>query len=125
MPMDQKEHQPDVVLVVDDEPLVRLDTMHMLYRAGFEVCEAASAHEAMAVLDERSDVTVLVTDVQMPGRNGVDLAKHVRETHPSIAVLLLSGHTRPDDMPGDVEFMSKPCRMDLLVSRVRAAAKKR
>ena len=123
--MDQKEDRPDVILVVDDEPLVRLDTMHMLYRAGFEVCETASAQEAMAVLNERSDVTVVVTDVQMPGRNGVDLAKHIRETHPTIAILLISGHRRPDGIPANVEFLSKPCRMDLLVSRVREATARR
>jgi two-component system, response regulator PdtaR len=119
--MDQ---QQEVVLVVDDEPLVRLDASETLYSAGFEVCEAASVLEALTVLDERPDVTVLLTDVQMPGRmSGFDLAKHVRETRPAVAVLLVSGCKRPDGMSEGVEFLSKPCRTDILVACVRAAVK--
>ncbi len=110
--------------MVDDEPLVRLDASETLYGAGFEVCEAASAREALTVLDERPDVSVLLTDVQMPGRmSGVDLAKHVREKHPAIAVLLVSGCKRPDELPAEVEFLSKPCPTDVLVARVRSAVK--
>jgi CheY-like chemotaxis protein len=83
--------------------------------------------EALAVLDERQDVTVLVSDVQMPGRmNGIDLAKHVRETRPAIAVLLVSGCRRPGqgEIPEEVAFLAKPCPTGTLITRVRAAVVK-
>lgn len=63
--MGHRRQREVVVLVVDDEPLVRLDASETLYGAGFEVCEAASAREALTVLDERPDVSVLLTDVQI------------------------------------------------------------
>jgi CheY-like chemotaxis protein len=66
---DNKDPTRAVVLVVEDEPSVRLMEVDMLDGAGFEVCAAASVSEALAVLDERQDVTVLVSDVQMPGRD--------------------------------------------------------
>ena len=127
--MNDKENVPRaVVLVVEDEALVRLDAFDTLDRAGFEVCEAASASEALVVLDERQDVTVVVTDVEMPGPlNGLDLAKQVRETRPGVAVLLVSGRKRPQpgEIPQEVEFLSKPYRTSTLITRVRAAAEKK
>lgn len=121
---DNKDPTRAVVLVVEDEPSVRLMEVDMLDGAGFEVCAAASVSEALAVLDERQDVTVLVSDVQMPGRmNGIDLAKHVRETRPAIAVLLVSGCRRPGqgEIPEEVAFLAKPCPTGTLITRVRAA----
>ena len=125
---DEKDLTRAVVLVVEDEPLLRLDALETLDGAGFEVCEAASAREALAVLDERQDVTVVVSDVQMPGRmNGIDLAKHVRKTRPAVAVLLVSGCTRPrpGEIPDEVEFLSKPCPTGTLIMRVQAACRKK
>lgn len=120
-----RQEKKDVVLVVDDEPLVRYDTSQTLCRAGFEVCEAASVHEALTVLHERPDVTILLTDVQMACLSGVDLANHVRQTRPAIRVLLISGGRRPAEVPDEMEFLSKPCPTDTLIARVRNAATKR
>jgi CheY-like chemotaxis protein len=117
-----------VVLVVEDEALLRLDAFDTLDRAGFEVCEAASASEALVVLDQRHDVAVVVTDVEMPGPlNGLDLARQVRKTRPEVAIILVSGRTRPQpgEIPQEVEFLSKPYRTSTLITRVRAAAEKK
>lgn len=117
-----------VVLVVEDEALLRLDAFDTLDRAGFEVCEAASASEALVVLDQRHDVAVVVTDVEMPGPlNGLDLARQVRKTRPEVAIILVSGRTRPqpEEIPQEVEFLSKPYRTSTLITRVRAAAEKK
>jgi DNA-binding NtrC family response regulator len=117
-----------VVLVVEDEALLRLDAFDTLDRAGFEVCEAASASEALVVLDRRHDVAVVVTDLEMPGPlNGLDLARQVRKTWPEVAVVIVSGCMRPQpgEIPQEVEFLSKPYRTSTLITRVREAAEKK
>jgi CheY-like chemotaxis protein len=69
-----------VVLVVEDEPLVRFGAMDALQDAGFEVVEAGNADAALAVLSTRDDITVLFTDINMPGSmNGLELAGEVHK----------------------------------------------
>ena len=72
--------QPNAVLVVEDEPLVRALAVDVLEEAGFDVLEAATADYALVVLEKREDICVLLTDVDMPGRlNGFQLAHIVQE----------------------------------------------
>jgi CheY-like chemotaxis protein len=59
-----------VILIVEDELLIRLNAVEMVEEAGFEVIEAASADEAIAILEGRLDIAVVFTDIQMPGSNG-------------------------------------------------------
>jgi CheY-like chemotaxis protein len=59
-----------VILIVEDELLIRLNAVEMVEEAGFEVIEAASAHEAIAILEGRLDIAVVFTDIQMPGSIG-------------------------------------------------------
>jgi CheY-like chemotaxis protein len=68
-----------VILVVEDESLIRMHAVEMIEEA-FEVVEAASADEAIAILEARLDITVVFTDIQMPGRmDGLKLAAAVRD----------------------------------------------
>jgi CheY-like chemotaxis protein len=101
-----------VVLVAEDEGLVRMMTVDVLEEAGCAVIESANAEAALAVLGQRSDVQVLITDVEMPPGplNGFDLARLTREQFPHIGVVIVSGKVRPspDDLPPGTRFVPKP-----------------
>ena len=101
-----------VVLVAEDEVLVRMMTVDVLEEAGCAVLEAENAETALCVLNERWDVQVLVTDVEMPPGplNGIDLARLTREQFPHMGVVIVSGKVRPspDDLPLGVRFVPKP-----------------
>ena len=101
-----------VVLVAEDEALVRMMTVDVLEEAGCAVIETANAEAALAVLDQRSDVQMLVTDVEMPPGplNGIDLARLTRDQFPHIGVVIVSGKVRPSpsDLPPGARFVPKP-----------------
>ena len=123
--MDEPSTTPTVVLVVEDEPLVRLLAVDVLEEAGFEVIEAPTADYAVTVLEKREDVRVVFTDVDMPGRlNGFQLARHVQDNHHRVRVIVGSGKCRPG--PGDVApgtiFLQKPYPLETLVREVRRLA---
>jgi CheY-like chemotaxis protein len=91
MSISEPEPRP-VVLVVEDETLVRLFASDFLDEAGFKVFEAVNADEALAVLQARPDVQAIVTDIEMPGAmNGIALAKAVRERWPGVRIVIISG----------------------------------
>ena len=98
-----------LVLLVDDEPHVRLLASDSLEEAGFEVIEAANAEEALSILAARSDVGVLFTDVSMPGSlDGLDLAELVHRRWPAIRLVVTSGRAPERTVPDDGRFISKP-----------------
>lgn len=111
-----------VVLVVEDEALVRMTAIDELEEAGFQVLEAANADAAIALLEARSgDVQVLFTDVDMPGSmDGMALAEQVHQRWPHIRLLISSGYARPkqSDIPDDGHFMPKPYRGATLVQHI-------
>ncbi len=81
-----------VVLVVEDEPLVRMDLVQTLEDAGYRCLEASSATEAIAILENHPEVRVVFTDVQMPGNmDGIELARCVRERWPPTIIVVASG----------------------------------
>ena len=99
------------VLVVDDEPLLRLFNVDMLSDAGFEVLEAPDADEALRILDTTKDIRVVFTDVEMPGAiDGFGLAARIAALWPQIGVLVTSGRRLPNDFfraPAR-RFLAKP-----------------
>jgi CheY-like chemotaxis protein len=100
-----------VVLVVEDEDLVRTMAVDVLEDEGFTVIEAATADEAWAVLDARDDIAILFTDVEMPGSmNGLDLASRVAGRWPRIRLVLTSGPVRLSNqaVPDHGTFVPKP-----------------
>jgi CheY-like chemotaxis protein len=116
-----------VVLLVEDEPLLRLVIADALVDANFRVIEAASPAEAMSVLQAGIDVDVLLTDVEMPpGISGYELARQVQARWPIIEILITSGREWPreGDLPPGAVFLAKPCPNDTIVSHVSAAAAK-
>ncbi len=104
-------HSRVVLLLVEDEPLIRLLGADVLEEAGFEVIEASDGDEALSVLEARPDVRVLFTDLNMPGSlDGLELARVVHERWPGVHLLVTSGRTRlrDDDIPNDGQFVPKP-----------------
>jgi CheY-like chemotaxis protein len=84
-----------VVLVVEDEFLVRMAAIGMVEEAGFEAVEAADADEAIAILEARPDIHVVFTDIRMPGSmDGLKLATYVRGKWPPIKIVATSGDHR-------------------------------
>lgn len=100
-----------VVLIVEDELLLRMDAADMIRAAGFEVIEAADADQAIEILEARRDVTVVFTDIQMPGSmDGLKLARAVRGRWPPIKIVATSGHigVHETDLPEGGRFLAKP-----------------
>jgi CheY-like chemotaxis protein len=113
-------HQP-VVLLVEDEPLVRTLQVDVLREAGFWVVEAQDADEAFETLKRRGDVRLVLTDVDMPGSlDGFEFARLVAQGWPEVGVLVISGKAAPKegDMPANAIFMAKPIRPAALVEQI-------
>jgi CheY-like chemotaxis protein len=99
------------ILIVEDEPLVRLCAVETVEAAGFEVIEAANADEAIRILESRSDIRVVFTDIHMPGSmDGLKLAHAVRHRWPPIKIMVTSGRDKvtADDLPEGGRFFAKP-----------------
>src|SRR6185436_7878828 len=100
-----------VVLIVEDELLLRMNAVEMIEAAGFEAIEAANADEAIEILESRRDITVVFTDIQMPGSmDGLKLARAVRGRWPPIKIIATSGHVdvAETDLPDGGRFLAKP-----------------
>jgi CheY-like chemotaxis protein len=99
-----------VVLIVEDEFLLRMDAVEMIAGAGFEVVEAANADQAIEILESRRDITVVFTDIQMPGSmDGLRLARAVRGRWPPIKIVATSGTNLVEtELPEGGRFLPKP-----------------
>src|SRR3982075_3368543 len=85
------------VLIVEDEMMLRMRAVDIVEDAGFTPLEAVNADDALALLESRSDIELLFTDIQMPGSmNGLKLAHAVHERWPAIKIILVSGQVAPD-----------------------------
>jgi len=105
------ESKRPVVLIVEDEFLLRMDAADMIAAAGFEAVEAANADEAIEILEARRDITVVFTDIQMPGSmDGLKLARAVRGRWPPIKIIATSGRLNVGemDLPEGGRFLPKP-----------------
>ena len=100
-----------VVLIVEDDFLIRLQAAQIISKAEFDVVEASSADEAISILEARSDITILFTNIQMPGSmDGLKLAAAVKGRWPPIKIVATSGlvNVRQEDLPEGGHFISKP-----------------
>jgi DNA-binding NtrC family response regulator len=112
------------VLLVEDDGLLLMEAADTLADAGFTVLEAPHADKALTVLENRDDVGVLMTDVDMPrgSMDGFALARLVAHRWPDIPVLVVSGMGTPgpNDMPDGARFIPKPYEPSTLVRTLRA-----
>jgi len=115
-------HVPAVVLVVEDEMLLRMRAVDMVEDAGFTSVEAVDADEAVAILESRSDIALLFTDIQMPGSmDGLGLAHAVHERWPPIKIILVSGQLKPAiiDIPANSRFFGKPLKAGEMIAEIQ------
>jgi CheY-like chemotaxis protein len=111
-----------VILIVEDDFLIRMHAAEMIADAGFDVVEAASADDAILILEDRLDITVVFTDIQMPGSmDGLKLAAAVRGRWPPIKIVATSGlvDVRQDELPEGGRFLPKPYSSDQVVRALR------
>ena len=111
-----------VVLIVEDEFLLRMNAAEMIGDAGFDIVEAASADEAIAILEARPGIHVVFTDIQMPGSmDGLKLARFVKGRWPPIKIRATSGFVRvgENDLPEGSRFLTKPYRPAQIVATLR------
>lgn len=114
---------PYAVLVVEDEAILRLHAIDVVEEAGFSAIEAKNADEAIAILESRSDITLLLTDVNMPGSmDGLKLAHAVRNRWPPVKIVVVSGHRHVDqsELPPDSRFFGKPFQTETMIAELRA-----
>lgn len=115
-----------VVLIVEDEPLLRMNVIDLVEEAGFEAIDVANATQALQVLESRSDIRIILSDIDMPpGIDGMALVALVRDRWPPIAIILVSGQIASPDVriPHGGLFFSKPYRStDLIAALHRMAA---
>ncbi|MBB4008577.1 PAS domain S-box-containing protein [Rhizobium taibaishanense] len=112
---------PVTVLLVEDDALIRMDTAEILQDAGFLVIDVGSAEQAMTALDAMA-IDVVVTDVNLPGMSGPDLAVRARQVRPSIAIVYATGDAASVGGDTAASTLVKPYGADQLVSTVRRAA---
>lgn len=114
------------ILIVEDEALVRYDLVDFFEDAGWRVFDAANADDAISILDQRSDVRVVLTDVQMPGSmDGLKLAHYVRERFPPTILFVISGNEPigSSDLPERACFLPKPFDAHWLLNRIEEAVR--
>jgi DNA-binding NtrC family response regulator len=107
------------VLVVDDEPAVRLLVERVLLDAGFHVLSAPGSAAALALLQREATVDVLLTDLRMPEMSGIQLALKVQQLRPDVRVLLMAAYPAEDAI--DWRIITKPFPPELLEGEIRRA----
>ena len=116
-------HQSEpVVLVVEDESIIRMQAVVIIEEAGYNVVEACNADEAIAILKTREDIGIVVTDIEMPGSmDGIKLARAIRDQWPPIELIITSGRyrVRINQLPPGAQFMPKPYTPNVLVTAIR------
>ena len=114
------------VLIVEDEPLLRLDIVETFEAAGFKAFEAASALEAIEVLQRESGICAVFTDIDMPGTmDGLELAHVIRKRWPPTILIVSSGRHHPiaSVLPAKATFIPKPYdpgKLDQVVQSIRS-----
>ncbi len=112
------------VLVVEDDPAVRLLVLEVLAELGYAAIEAADAHSAIPVLDSARRIDLLVSDVGLPGMNGRQLAEIARQTRPGLRVLFMTGYAenatiRSGFLAEGMQMVIKPFTLDVMAARIR------
>jgi two-component system, response regulator PdtaR len=110
------------VLIVEDEPLIRMGAVDLIENAGFEVYEAGSADAAIALLELHTEIRLIFTDVDMPGSmDGLKLAHYVRGRWPPVKIIITSGHIKvtEESLPAGAIFLPKPYDPTEIAHKVR------
>ena len=110
-----------VILVVEDEPLIRRAAEAELVSKGYPTFVAANASEALAILDANHDISLMVTDISMPGIDGRELARRAQARFPKLQVILATGLDPDPTQPCLLPILSKPYSTEDLVQAINFA----
>ncbi|NJR79506.1 response regulator [Sphingomonas sp. 36D10-4-7] len=113
------------VLIIEDEPILRLDAIDMVERAGFEAVETTSVEDAIGILERRTDIRIVFIDLDMPrGVRGIEIAAAIRNRWPPIEIVLTAASfAKADlDLPVRAEFYAKPILHAEVVAAMRRMA---
>lgn len=111
---------PGLVLLIDDEEIIRMTSGEILNELGYETISAASGDEGIATLKENSDsISLVILDMSMPGKSGLEIYREIKELLPSMKVLLSSGYREEEKVKHMLEtandgFIQKPYTIDEL-----------
>jgi CheY-like chemotaxis protein len=120
-----KDDKRMVILVIEDEPLIRMVVSEYIADAGFEALEAANADIAIEILESRGDIRAIFTDINMPGSmDGLKLARAVRDRWPPIHIIITSGIPRlfKGEIPDGCHFFQKPYSLEHIVGVLSSLA---
>lgn len=110
-----------IILVIEDQPIIRMGAVALLEEAGFDALEAAGADDAIGILEARTDIKLVFTDVEMPGSmDGVKLTHYIRDRWPPVKLLVASGRAIIDEshFPKGTRFFAKPYREDAIIEAI-------
>jgi CheY-like chemotaxis protein len=109
-----------LVVVVEDDVFERMGASFMFLDAGYRVLEAGNADEALRLFETNADITLLFTDVSMPGSmSGSDLAYQIAERWPGVGIIVASGRPRPYHLPLSMQFHEKPYKPAAVLRQAR------
>jgi DNA-binding response OmpR family regulator len=117
------DRSPRVVLTVEHDELLKLLTANIMENAGFAALQAGDADEALAILETRSNIALMLTSVTMPGSmDGLGLARTVRKRWPAIKTIIASSQVRliGSDLTAGSRFVLKPYHVPTMISGVRS-----
>ena len=115
-----------MILIVEDDKNARHLFARILSKAGYQVVEAADGEEALALLNNRGGFELVMTDLVMPGLDGVKLANQIRLRWPETKIILMSGYLRRDAvhllLNDNVDFLDKPIDLTSMIFKVARLA---
>jgi len=110
-----------VVLVVEDEPIIRTETVQMVKDAGYAVLDAPNTNDAMTILEGRHDIHAVFTEIRVPGHlNGMVMAHAIAKRWPLVRLIVTSGVPKVDNFPADWRYIPKPYGGAQLAAALRA-----
>lgn len=124
MPLCNMEHKK-IVLIVEDDPLLRMVATDVVTEVGLEGISASGADEAKLILEQRNDIDILFTDIDMPGSmNGIGLAQWAKNSLKSIKIVITSGHSKIPNLSDRKEwkFFAKPYDIDFVARELKRMA---
>ena len=98
-----------LVLVVEDEPIIRMETVQMVKDAGYAVLDAPNTNDAMTILQGRNDIQAVFAEIRVPGHlNGMELGRAIAKRWPLVRLIVTSGVPKVDNFPADWRYIPKP-----------------
>ena len=111
------------VLVVEDDPMVRANAVHLFQDLGFTVFDAYNGGEALRLVRGHAEIGLLFLDVRMPRMSGPDLAAAAQRIRPDVKIVFTSGYVDERSLPEEVPFVPKPWRVDQVTAAIKEAGR--